>query len=161
MTASLDLCPDDLREQPRNRYQIDCAAAQLHVHARSVATVLRVDGAIDASNAHLVAQEVARFSRLKTSLVLDLSQLEFLGSAGFSVLQILVDEHRLAGLHCSVVSGAALDRLTAVIANHGLPIVDSVPEALQRAEAMIRARRRFVHRPARQEEPQRTAAVRR
>jgi anti-anti-sigma factor len=160
MTAALDLCSDDLREQPRNRYQIDCADARLHVHARSVATVLRVDGEIDASNAHLVAHEIARFSRLKTPLILDLGQLDFLGSAGFSVLQILVDDHRLAGLHCSVVGGPALHRLTAVVRNHGLPVVDSVTEALRQAEVSIRARRRFVPGPARQEEPQRTAAVR-
>jgi anti-anti-sigma regulatory factor len=70
-----------LLEQLRCRQLIDCAAAQLHVHARSLATVLRVDGEIDASDAELLAQAIRRFSQLKTPLILDLSQLDFLGNS--------------------------------------------------------------------------------
>ncbi len=157
MTASPDLCTTGLRGQPRSRYHIDCAGARLHVHARSVATVLRVDGGIDASNADLVAQAIRRFSRLKAPLILDISHLDFLGSAGLRALLILDDEHQLAGLHCSVVGGAALRLLTQVVPDHGLPVVDSVPDALRRVEGAIRARRGFVSGLARQEEPQRAA----
>ncbi|MCV7444358.1 sulfate transporter [Mycobacterium paraense] len=136
---------------------IDCAGAQVHVHARSLATVLRIDGEIDAANAELVAQVVRRFARLKAPLVLDISQLEFLGSAGLRVLLMLDEEHREAQLHNNVVSGAALRRLTRVVSDHGLPVVDSVPEALQNTHEFIHARRRLLTGLARQGEPQREA----
>lgn len=155
MTASLAAPAADLRGQPRSRYQIDCAGAQLHVHARSLATVLRIDGEIDAMNADVVAQAIRRFWRLKAPLIVDLSHLDFIGSAGLSALQILNDEHRRAGLHCSVVGGAALRRLTQVLPDHGLPVLHSVPQALRHSERNIRSRRRPVSGPARQEEPQR------
>ncbi|OBF53272.1 sulfate transporter [Mycobacterium sp. 852002-50816_SCH5313054-b] len=136
---------------------IDCAGAQVHVHARSLATVLRIDGDIDESNAELVAQVVRRFARLKAPLVLDVSQLDFLGSAGLRVLLLLDEEHRAAQLHNNVVSGAALRRLTRVVTDHGLPVVDSVPEALQRTHDFIHARRRLLMGLARQGEAQRNA----
>ncbi|OBG32698.1 sulfate transporter [Mycobacterium sp. E3198] len=136
---------------------IDCAGAQIHVHARSLATVLRIDGEIDASNAELVAQVVRRFARLKAPLVLDVSELDFLGSAGLRVLLLLDEEHREAQLHNNVVSGAALRRLTRVVTDHGLPVVDSVPEALQNTHDFIHARRRLLTGLARQGEPQRKA----
>ncbi len=153
MTSSTDPRPDGCGE-PRNRYVIDCAGAQVHVHARSLATVLRIDGEVDASNAELVAQVVRRFARLKAPLVLDVSQLEFLGSAGLRVLLLLDEEHREAQLHNNVVSGAALRRLTRVITDHGLPVVDSVPEALQNTHDFIHARRRLLTGLAHQGEPQ-------
>ncbi|OBH00369.1 sulfate transporter [Mycobacterium sp. E2699] len=136
---------------------IDCAGARVHVHARSVATVLRIDGEIDAANADLVAEVVRRFARLNAPLVLDLSGLDFLGSAGLRALLLLNEEHRAAQLHNNVVRGAALGRLTRVVTDHGLPVVDSVPEALQNTHDFIRARRRFLAGLARQGEPQRKA----
>jgi anti-anti-sigma factor len=147
--------PPDRHEQPRSRYVIDCAGAQVHVHARSLATVLRIEGEIDASNADFVAGAIRRFARLKAPLILDISQLGYLDSAGLRALLLLNEEHRQARLHCSVVSGAALRRLTRVATDHGLPVVDSVPEALQNTHDFIQARRRFLSGPARQREPQR------
>jgi hypothetical protein len=65
-------------------------------------------------------------------------------------------EHQQAKLHCNVVGGPTLRRLTRVVTDHGLPLVDSVPEALQLVEDAINARRQFLSGQARQEEPQRT-----
>ncbi len=155
-TAAHHLCAATLRGQPRSRYQIDCAGSRLHVHARNTATVLRVDGEIDASNAHLLAREIRRFARLKAPLILDFSHLDFIGSAGLAALQRLNDEHRFAGLHTRVVGGPALHRLLQVLSDHGLPLMDSVADALLHIEGVIHARRRFVRGLARQEEPQRT-----
>ena len=146
--------PDRLGE-PRCRYVIDCAGAQVHVHARRLATVLRVEGEIDVSNADLVAQAIRRFARLKAPLILDVSELDFLGVAGLRALLLLHEEHRQARLHCNVVSGAALQRLTGVASDHGLPVVDSVPEALQNIHDFIHARRQLLWGLARQREPQR------
>jgi len=127
----------------------------VHVHARSLATVLRIEGEVDASNADRVGRAIRRFSRLKAPLVLDLSRLRFLGSAGLRALLLLNEEHHQARVHCNVVSGAALRRLTGVITDHGLPVVDSVPEAMQNTHDFVRARRRMFPGAPRQQEPQR------
>lgn len=156
MTSSPERRPDGC-EEPRNRYVMDCAGAQVHVHARSLATVLSIDGDIDASNADLIAQVVRRFARLKAPLVVDVSRVDFLSSAGLRVLLLLNEEHREAQLHNNVVSGAALRRLTRVVTDHGLPVVDSVPEALQNTHDFIHERRRLLMGLARQGEPQRKA----
>jgi anti-anti-sigma factor len=154
MTAQPEIRSDGLGE-PRSRYEIDCAGARVHVHARRLATILRIDGEIDAANADLVAQVIRRFARLKAPLVLDVSRLDFLGSAGLRVLLTVNEEHREARLHCNVVSGGALRRLTRVVTDHGLPTVNSVPEALQNTHDFIHARRRLLMDLPRQPEPQR------
>ncbi|KKC03105.1 sulfate transporter [Mycobacterium nebraskense] len=146
--------------QPRSRYQIDCAGAQIHVHARSIATVLRIDGEVDASNADLITEAIRRFSRLKAPLILDLAGLDFLAASGLRALLALDEEHRQAGLRCSLVSGAVLRRLTRVVPDHGLPIADSVAAALAHIEGATTARRRLISGPARQHEPQSDASTR-
>ncbi len=160
MTALSDPRRPELLGQPRSRYQIDCAGAQIHVHARSVATVLRIDGEVDASNADLITDVIRRFSRLKAPLILDLGGLDFLAGAGLRALLVLNEEHRQTRLRCSMVSGAALRRLTRVVPDHGLPIADSVAAALTHIEGATTARRRLVSGPARQHEPQRDASTR-
>ncbi|ORB73334.1 sulfate transporter [Mycobacterium scrofulaceum] len=139
---------------------MDCAGAQIHVHARSVATVLRIDGEVDAANTNLVTETIRRFSRLKAPLILDLSGLDFLAGSGLRALLVLDEEHRRARLRYCVVGGTALRRLTRVVPDHGLPIADSVASALSRIEGATTARRRLVSGPARQHEPQRDASTR-
>jgi anti-anti-sigma factor len=134
MAALPDLPTPGLRGQPGSLHLIDCAGAQLCGDARGRATVLRVSGEIDASNADLVARGIRRFSQPKAPLVLDLSHLEFLDVTGLGVLIRLNRENQKAKLQCNVVTGPTLRRLTRVVADHGLPLVDSVPEALQLVE---------------------------
>jgi anti-anti-sigma factor len=114
--------------------QFDCAGAGLRVHANSVATVVCISGEIDASNADRVGDAIRRFSQRKTPLILNLSHLDFLGVAGFRALLTLNHECRQAKLPSSVVTGAVVRRVTGVFPDHGLPIVDSVPEALSAHE---------------------------
>ncbi len=154
MTASRDIYTPEPWGHPRSRYVIDCAGAHLHVHARSASTVLRVDGEIDMANAALVAQAIRGFARLNAPLILDLSHLNFLGIAGFRLLLALNREHQQARLHYGIVNGDALRRLTRVLPDHGLPIVESVTDALWLIEEAIRTRRDFPSGKARQREPQ-------
>jgi anti-anti-sigma factor len=109
---------------------LDCAGAGLRVHAHNAATVVCVSGEIDASNADRVGEAIRRISRRKAPLILNLSQLDFLGIAGFRALLSLNHEHRQSRLPSSVVTGAVVRRVIGVFPDHGLPIVDSVPEAL-------------------------------
>ena len=122
----------------------DFDGARLFVYARSLGTVLHIDGEIDASNATHVAQAIRRFARLKTPLILDLSQLDFLSIDGFRALLVLNHEHQQARVHCSVVAGPALRPLLGIVGDHGLPVVGSVAEALQLIEDIVRSRRRFL-----------------
>lgn len=122
----------------------DFNGARLYVYARSLGTVLRVDGDIDASNANHVAQAIRRFARLKTPLILDLSHLDFLSIEGFRALLVLNREHQQARVHCSVVTGAAIRPLLHIVIDHGLPVVGSVAEALQMIEDVVSSRRRLL-----------------
>jgi anti-anti-sigma regulatory factor len=122
----------------------DCAGARLYVYARSLATVLRIDGEIDASNAELVTNGIRSLGRLQSPLILDLSCLNFLGVEGFRALLAVNRERHDAGLHCCVVAGPATRLLIHIVKGHGLAIVGSVPEALQLVDDDIQARRQFV-----------------
>ncbi|WP_205877087.1 STAS domain-containing protein [Mycobacterium camsae] len=113
----------------------------MFVYARSLATVVRVDGGIDASNAGQIATEIRRFTKARSPLIIDLSRLDFLGIEGFQQLLALNHQHQAAGLYCRVVSGVALDPLVRVVRDHGLPLVTSVAEALQLIDDGLATRR--------------------
>ena len=134
MTAFPDTHPPERYENPRSRYVIDCAGAQLYVREPSLGVVLRIDGEIDASNANLVGQAIRRISQLKTPLILDLSHLDFLGVAGLRTLLVLDSEQQRAHLHFSVVPGVAMRPLMHIFSDLGLPVIDSVPEALRHTD---------------------------
>ncbi|MBI2700780.1 MAG: STAS domain-containing protein [Mycobacterium sp.] len=131
--------PDQRR--PRYRYVVNCDGAQMFVYARSLATVVRMDGGIDASNAGQIAAEIRRFTRARTPLIIDLTHLDFLGIEGFQQLLALNHQHQAAGLYCRIVSGAALHPLIRVVKDHGLPLVRNVAEALQLIEDALATRR--------------------
>ncbi|ORV65542.1 STAS domain-containing protein [Mycobacterium gastri] len=142
-------------EQPRCRYVVDYSGARLYVYARSTATIMRIDGEIDASNAERIAHEIRRFARVKAPLILDLSHLDFLSVDGFRALLVLNGEHHKASLRCSVIAGPAMRPLLRIVINHGLPVADSIAEALQLIEDVISSRRQFLAGLAKQREPQR------
>lgn len=137
----------------------DFAGAHLYVYARNFGTVLRIDGDIDASNANDVTQAIRRFARLKTPLILDLTELDFLSIEGFRALLVLNHEHQQARVHCSVVTGTAMRPLLRIVNDHGLPVVGSVAEALQLIEDIVRARRRLLSDMLRHRRPERRVAA--
>jgi anti-anti-sigma factor len=141
MNGENSLSPFSLTTTPDGRHHMtavpdkstpnfDCAGAGLRVHAHSLATVVRISGEIDAFNADRVGEAIRIFSQRGAPLILDLRHLEFLGVAGFRALMTLHHEHRQAKLPSSVVTGAVMRRVAGVFPDHGLPVVDSVPEAL-------------------------------
>ncbi len=124
-------------------YAIDCAGARLSVHARSLATVLTVEGEIDASNSDRLADAVNHFSALETPLVVDISGLLFIGVTGFRALIAFDEERDRSGLLWALVTGDALRPFLRVVADHQLPVTSSVPAALHKIDGDIRARREF------------------
>ena len=137
------------------RYMADFAGAQMYVYARSLGTVLHVDGEIDAANASLVAEAIRRFGRLGTPLILDFGHLSFISVEGFRALLALNHEHQEARVHCSVVAGPAMRPLLHIVSHHGLHVVGSVPEALQVIEDIVRGRRQFLSDLVRHRQPPR------
>ncbi len=131
----------------------DFNGARLCVFARSLGTVLRVDGEIDAANVKNVAHAIRQFARLKTPLILDLSHLGFLSTDGFRALLELNHENQKSRVHCSVVTGAAMRPLLRIVNEHGLPVVGSVAEALQLIEDIVRARRQLLSSAVRYRRP--------
>ncbi len=140
------------------RYTAHFDRAHLFVYARSLGTVLRVDGEIDASNARELTQAIRNFARLKTPLVLDLSHLRFISVEGFRALLFVNDELRKARVYCSMVGGTAVRPLLRIVHHNGLPIAGSVPEAFQNLEDILRARRQFLSALARPRPVQSQAA---
>lgn len=139
--------PDQIH--PRYRYNIDCGEAHIFVYARSLATVLRIDGEVDAVNARRVGAEIRRFTKVGTPLIIDLGHLSFIGMDGFQELLAIHHQHHNAGLYCGIVTGTAMRPLLRIVSDHGLPLVKSVPEALQLIEDALVGRRQLLQRLAR------------
>ena len=137
---------DSPDQSHRYRYVTGCDGAQLFIYARGLATVLRVDGEIDGFNAARIATEIRRFSEATTPLILDLSHLDYLGIDGFQELLALNYDRHTAGLHCSIVKGLAMRPLLRIVTDHGLPLVKSVPEALQLIDDALSGRRQSLKR---------------
>lgn len=120
------------------------AGAQVFVYARCLATVVRIDGEIDAANAKDLTEAVRSFARLKTPVVLDLSGLRFVSVEGFRALLAVNDELRKARVHCSVVTGTAIRPLLRIVHDNGLATTESLAEAFQTIADILEARRRFL-----------------
>lgn len=114
------------------------ARAHVFVYARCLATVVRVDGEIDAANARDLTEAIRGFARLKTPVVLDLSRLRFLSVEGFRALLFVNDELRKARVHCSVVTGTAIRPLLRIVHDNGLATTDSVPEHFKPSKTSLR-----------------------
>jgi anti-anti-sigma factor len=112
--------------------EIDCGAARLRPHARSLATVVAISGEIDASNADVVSQHIRRFLSVGTALVLDLSDVECIGVKGLRALFALDDECARSGVEWALVANPSVRLvLGAADPDNVLPVVTSVPEALR------------------------------
>ncbi|OBA80179.1 hypothetical protein A9W99_19010 [Mycobacterium sp. 1164966.3] len=131
MTALPEM--DPTQRCNHRRCVVDCAGAQLTADQCGPGIVLRMEGEIDAANSKLVAQAIAHFAQLKVPLILDVSHLEFLGVSGF---RALLATGRPGQPFC-VVAGSALRQLMRVFTDTGLPVVNSLPEAVQHVEELL------------------------
>lgn len=96
----------------------------------SSAAVVSAHGEIDASNANQLAEYVQRCTAHSGSVILDLSEVEFFGTAGFSALHTI--NVRCAGgdVRWSVVPSKAVSRLLRICdPDNTLPVAHSVAAA--------------------------------
>jgi anti-anti-sigma factor len=94
--------------------------------------IITVQGELDASNSIAFANHVDDCAAAGTRLVLDLSPLEFFGTAGFSALHTINVRCANASARWAMVTGEAVSRLMRVCdPDHTLPVADSVAEAIE------------------------------
>lgn len=93
--------------------------------------IITVQGELDASNATQFADHVEQCADDGVRLILDLSSLEFFGTAGFSALHTINVRCAHTGSRWALVTGDAVARLLRVCdRDNVLPVADSVPEAV-------------------------------
>lgn len=103
--------------------------------------VISVDGELDAANAGELADYVRRCAAHCEWLVLDLNDLEFIGTAGFSALKAITDRCADTTVQCTLVPGAAVTRLLRICdPANALPTTASVDDALAGVQAVPQAR---------------------
>ncbi len=105
--------------------------ARFTAHWRPPAAVITAHGELDASNTGQLADYVQRCAAYSKWLILDLSGVEFFGTAGFSALHTINVRCAGADVQWAVVPSRAVSRLMRICdPDHALPIADSVAAAL-------------------------------
>jgi anti-anti-sigma factor len=90
--------------------------------------VITAHGELDASNANQLADYVHRCAAHADSVIVNLSEVEFFGTAGFSALHTINVRCAGADVRWAVVPSKAVSRLLRICdPDHALPLTDSVP----------------------------------
>jgi anti-anti-sigma factor len=106
--------------------------ARFTVQRGPSAAVISADGELDASNAGRLADYVHRCAADSPLLILDLTGLEFFGTAGFSTLHRINVRLVGAGVRLAVVPSRAVSRLLRICdPEKALPMAESVTAALE------------------------------
>ncbi|HET9875599.1 MAG TPA: STAS domain-containing protein [Mycobacterium sp.] len=109
----------------------DCHTAHLTARWGRSGAVITVTGELDAANADELAEYVRRCAAHCEWLVLDFSELEFMGTAGFAALHRVNTQCEFHYVHWALVPGAATLRLLRVCdPDAALPSTESVGVAL-------------------------------
>lgn len=113
--------------------------ATFEFEPRERATVVRIRGEVDLSNAERLHDELSSRVGEAPWLVLDLSGCDYLDSAGLSVIVMIHARSRARGVRLRIVvptSAATVDRVLAITGMDGVLQVDrSIDEALALADA--------------------------
>jgi anti-anti-sigma factor len=102
-------------------------SARFTAHSDSSGVVIVAYGELDASNANQLADYVERCVAESATVVVDFSNLEFFGTAGFSALHLINVRCAGANQRWAVVPSKAVSRLLRICdPDHTLPLVESV-----------------------------------
>jgi anti-anti-sigma factor len=97
--------------------------------------VITAHGELDASNANQLADYVQRCAAHCNSVIVNLSGLEFFGTAGFSALHTINVRCASAEVRWALVPSKAVSRLLRICdPDNALPLAESVPDVLDRNE---------------------------
>ena len=108
-----------------------CRTAQFSATWSDAGTVVAVGGELDAANSDQLAVYVQRNARRAKRVILDLRELDFIGTAGFSALHRINVVCSAAQLNWAMVPSPAVERLLRVCDPDGtLPVTTPIEEAL-------------------------------
>jgi anti-anti-sigma factor len=95
------------------------------------AVVITAHGELDASNSNQLADYVQRCAAHSSSVILNLSEVDFFGTAGFSALHTINVRCAGADVRWAVVPSRAVSRLLRICdPDHALPVAASIPDGL-------------------------------
>lgn len=139
----------DRSERSSARQSFDCHTARFTTQwPDQTVGIITVEGELDASNATQFADHVELCADDGVKLVLDLSTLEFFGTAGFSALHTINVRCAHVGSRWALVTGDAVARLLRVCdRDNALPVAESVPEAVTLLDAEPRRLLQLVAEP--------------
>jgi anti-anti-sigma factor len=101
--------------------------------------VVTAHGELDASNANHLADYVERCAAHCKSIILNLSGLEFFGTAGFSALHTINVRCAGADVRWAVVPGKAVSRLLRICdPDNTLPLAESMPDSFDDNDERLR-----------------------
>jgi anti-anti-sigma factor len=101
----------------------------------SSSVIITAHGELDASNANALADYVQRCAAHADSVIVNLSGLDFFGTAGFSALHTINVRCAGADVRWAVVPSKAVSRLLRICdPDHALPLAKSVPNILDEDE---------------------------
>ena len=134
----------------RSAGTVECHTARFNTHwTPDNVGIIAVGGELDASNATAFADHVAQCASNGDRLVLDLSELEFFGTAGFSALHTINVRCADTTSRWVLVTGDAVARLLRVCDPDGtLPVADSVPAAVKQLDDEPRRLLKLVPEPS-------------
>jgi anti-anti-sigma regulatory factor len=131
---------------PRHAHlPFDCNGAAVRAQCRHLATVVTINGVVDATNVDQVSEYSKRFILPDKPFVLDLSALNCFATQAVRLLHRLDDVCGAAELEWSVVPSQAVN--TALLVTHeesSFPVFGSVHEALHYFADANSARRRLL-----------------
>jgi anti-anti-sigma factor len=134
--------------RPIDRTESYAATFTTRLLSPSVA-VVTARGELDASNAQELADYALRHTERTERLVLDLSEVEFFGTAGFSALHTLNVRCAGAGVEWVLVPSHAVSRLLKICdPDSTLPMESKLPAALSHLRADQRRLLQLVSKPS-------------
>lgn len=111
---------------------ITCNGGWLRSYARDGATIMELDGEIDACNSDQLSEHVFRYAGTAVALVVDTSAIDFLSVKGLRDLIALDNKRHDLGIQWTLIAGEAVRHmLKACGVNGTLPVSDSISAALQ------------------------------
>ncbi len=144
MTHSIDTAGSCVA--PRHAHlPFDCNGAAVRAQCRHLATVVTINGAVDATNVDQVSEYTKRFILPDKPFVLDLSGLDCFAAQAVRFLYRIDDVCSAAGVEWSVIpSRAVTTALLVTQEESSFPVFGSVHEALHYFADANSARRRLL-----------------
>jgi anti-anti-sigma factor len=138
------------RTVPFHRFQRDaaddtlsCGRARLAIqHVTPTRVLAKVTGEIDATNRHALGRFVERHIRVSQQLIVDLSDVDFFGSQGFTALYYISVHCARRDVDWMVVGNRSVRRIMRICDPNGeLPLVHDLATAHARLDHYARCRR--------------------